>query len=166
MSYFSKNIRFLRELKGITQDAFEQIGIKKGTYSNYENGKTEPNIETLMKISKFLGFDLDSLICINLSILSDDELLKICNSAENNGKVNGKANGKVLDENMYLSSQPDNIQPSHHIVAEPSTDDIYRKESPTQQFNGANDIIMNLVEQIKEQSEEIGALRHAQSARA
>ena len=66
-SFFSKNIRLIREMKGIKQDSFEQIGIKKGTYSNYENGKTEPNLETLMSISKFLGLDLNSLICVDLS---------------------------------------------------------------------------------------------------
>ena len=106
-SFFSKNIRLIREMKGIKQDSFEQIGIKKGTYSNYENGKTEPNLETLMSISKFLGLDLNSLICVDLSKVEEDELLNKLNLAENNGKVKGKVNGKVLNENGANNTNAD-----------------------------------------------------------
>ena len=106
-SFFSKNIKLIREMKGIKQDSFEQIGIKKGTYSNYENGKTEPNLETLMSISKFLGLDLNSLICVDLSKVEEDELLNKLNLAENNGKVKGKVNGKVLNENGANNTNAD-----------------------------------------------------------
>lgn len=99
MSYFSNNLRFLRERLSIKQDAFEQIGIKKGTYSNYENGKTEPNIETLMSISKFLGIDLNSLICSDLAGMSEEDFLKNVNIIENNGNLNGNLNGNPLEKN-------------------------------------------------------------------
>lgn len=99
MSYFSNNLRFLRERLNIKQDAFEQIGIKKGTYSNYENGKTEPNIETLMSISKFLGIDLNSLICSDLAGMSEEDFLKNINIIENNGNLNGNLNGNPTGEN-------------------------------------------------------------------
>ena len=130
MSFFSTNIRFLREKLNIKQDAFEQIGIKKGTYSNYENGKTEPNIETLAKISKFLRIDLTALICTDLSEEENFELIKKTNSEEENAhlnahpnahltqktdknsKVYGKDNSKVLDENCNLNCSPScNLSP-------------------------------------------------------
>lgn len=40
----SKNIRFLREERGLKLSDFEQFGIKVGTLSNYELGKTEPKL--------------------------------------------------------------------------------------------------------------------------
>lgn len=104
MSYFSNNLRFLRERLSIKQDAFEQIGIKKGTYSNYENGKTEPNIETLISISKFLGIDLNSLICSDLAGMSEEDFLKNINNIENNGNLNGNLNGNPLEKNGKDSS--------------------------------------------------------------
>ena len=67
MNFFSKNLKFLRERAGMLQDDFEKIGIKKGTYSNYETGKTEPKIETMMVLSKFLGVSLQDLISVDLS---------------------------------------------------------------------------------------------------
>lgn len=39
----SKNIRFLREERGLKLSDFEQFGIV-GTLSNYELGKTEPKL--------------------------------------------------------------------------------------------------------------------------
>ena len=36
MSVFSKNLRYLRESRGLKLDEFEFLGIKKGTMSNYE----------------------------------------------------------------------------------------------------------------------------------
>jgi transcriptional regulator with XRE-family HTH domain len=41
MSVFSKNLRYLRESRGLKLDEFEFLGIKKGTMSNYELGNTE-----------------------------------------------------------------------------------------------------------------------------
>ena len=40
MSVFSKNLRYLRESRGLKLDEFEFLGIKKGTMSNYELGNT------------------------------------------------------------------------------------------------------------------------------
>lgn len=53
MSIFSKNLRYLRESRGLKLDEFEFLGIKKGTMSNYELGNTEPKLSLLCEISKF-----------------------------------------------------------------------------------------------------------------
>jgi transcriptional regulator with XRE-family HTH domain len=66
MNYFSKNLRFLREKEGLKQDEFERIGIKKGTLSNYELGKTEPKLDLLLGLSKFFRISIDDLLTINL----------------------------------------------------------------------------------------------------
>lgn len=56
MSVFSKNLRYLRESRGLKLDEFEFLGIKKGTMSNYELGNTEPKLSLLCEISKFLEY--------------------------------------------------------------------------------------------------------------
>lgn len=83
MSIFSNNLRFLRIQKGLNLDEFEFLGIKKGTMSNYELGKTEPKFDILLKLSKFFGLSVDDFLSTSLE--------------ENQGKVNGKVSGKVND---------------------------------------------------------------------
>jgi len=70
-NFLSKNLKHLRQKAGYVQDDFDQIGIKKGTYSNYELGNTEPKIEILMKLSKFLGVEVGDLISKDLTIAPD-----------------------------------------------------------------------------------------------
>ncbi len=68
-NFLSKNIRFLRTKAGLSQSDFTSIGIKKATLSNYENGNTEPKIDVLMQLSKFLGCEVGDLLSKDLSVL-------------------------------------------------------------------------------------------------
>lgn len=46
-----------------------------------------------------------------------------------------------------------------HLSEKNAKEPDKKEDFPSQQYTGTNDIIMNLVEQLKERSEEIGALR-------
>lgn len=61
-NFFSKNIRFLREKRGLKLSDFAQYGIKIGTMSNYELGKTEPKLETVIFFSNFFRTSVDNLL--------------------------------------------------------------------------------------------------------
>lgn len=67
MSIFSNNLRFLREKKGLKLDDFLEIGIKRGTMSNYELGNTEPKLDIIRAFSKFFGISIDDLLNIDLT---------------------------------------------------------------------------------------------------
>lgn len=69
MTVLFKNIRFLRIRRGLTLADFEQYGIKQGTMSNYELGKTEPKLDTVLFFSKFFRVRVDDLISADLEIL-------------------------------------------------------------------------------------------------
>ncbi|MDI1473749.1 helix-turn-helix domain-containing protein [Streptococcus taonis] len=59
---FSVRLKELRLQHGFSQEELaEQIGIKRNTYSDWENGKCKPNYEKLEKIADFLGVSLDWL---------------------------------------------------------------------------------------------------------
>jgi phage repressor protein C with HTH and peptisase S24 domain len=73
-NFLSKNLKYLRQKAGYVQDDFDKLGIKKATYSNYENGNTEPKIEVLIKLSKFLGVEVGALISKDLTIVKDYQL--------------------------------------------------------------------------------------------
>ena len=47
------------------KDVAENIGVAKSTYSLYESGNREPNVETIKKIADFLNVSADALLGLN-----------------------------------------------------------------------------------------------------
>ncbi|MBQ8835971.1 MAG: helix-turn-helix transcriptional regulator [Clostridia bacterium] len=63
MRDIGKNIRSARTKKNITQDELaEKLYVTRQTVSNYENGKSRPDVEMLMSISEVLGVELNVLL--------------------------------------------------------------------------------------------------------
>jgi transcriptional regulator with XRE-family HTH domain len=63
MIFFGRNLRYLREKHKLTQDEIAScIGVTNTTWSNYENGVSQPSMEGLIKISNYLGITIDELI--------------------------------------------------------------------------------------------------------
>ena len=59
----ASNIRKFREEKNFTQsDLADRLSVTRQAVSNWENGKTEPDIETLHKISDILEITVEELI--------------------------------------------------------------------------------------------------------
>jgi transcriptional regulator with XRE-family HTH domain len=65
---FNENLRFLRQKRQMSQQAFASIlGIPRTTYSEYEKGNTEPNLKLLIRLSELLDVSLDNLISDDLT---------------------------------------------------------------------------------------------------
>lgn len=63
MRDISKNIRLLRLKQNITQDELaEKLFVSRQTISNYETGRSRPDIDTLMRISEILNVDVQDLL--------------------------------------------------------------------------------------------------------
>lgn len=63
---FNENLRIARERKGISQkEMAENIGVAKSTYSLYESGNREPNVQTIKKIADILNVSADELLGID-----------------------------------------------------------------------------------------------------
>lgn len=63
MRDIAKNIRTLRTAKKMTQDALaEKLYVTRQTVSNYETGKSRPDVEMLTRIADALETDVHSLI--------------------------------------------------------------------------------------------------------
>lgn len=60
---FNENLRSARENLGLSQkDVAEKIGVAKSTYSLYESGNREPNVQTIKKIADVLDVSADRLL--------------------------------------------------------------------------------------------------------
>lgn len=63
---FNENLKEARLKKGYSQkEVAENIGVAKSTYSLYESGNREPNVETIKKMADFLCISADSLLGID-----------------------------------------------------------------------------------------------------
>ncbi|WP_334341202.1 helix-turn-helix domain-containing protein [Companilactobacillus sp. HBUAS56275] len=55
-------IKELRLNKHLTlDDISKEVGIKRGTFNNYENGNTEPTLENWFKLARYFCVSLDYL---------------------------------------------------------------------------------------------------------
>ncbi len=73
--YFAKNIKFLRNRRGRTQDEVASIlGLKRSTLSGYENSVAEPGIEILVAFSKHFEIAVDTMLKIDLTLLRESQL--------------------------------------------------------------------------------------------
>ncbi|MFI8377998.1 helix-turn-helix domain-containing protein [Leeuwenhoekiella sp. NPDC079379] len=74
MSFFGKNIRKIRSVKTLSQQSFAELfDLKRGTLGAYEEGRSEPKIETLIKIANYFSIPIDDLLTRELTV---NELLK------------------------------------------------------------------------------------------
>ena len=64
---FCKNLKSVRLENGLTQKQVAQhLGVVESCYANWEQGRTEPNIEMLRKLSNLLQIKVDELLNENL----------------------------------------------------------------------------------------------------
>lgn len=69
------NIKFLRKKFGYTQETFaDAIGIKRSLVGAYEEGRADPRLNNLLRMSEVFNVSVDTLISKVVSELSDDEL--------------------------------------------------------------------------------------------
>ena len=94
MSVFSKNLRYLRESRGLKLDEFEFLGIKKGTMSNYELGNTEPKLSLLCEISKFFRISIDDFL---LKDIEAEKITPVVTETAPPETANNKFLGELLD---------------------------------------------------------------------
>lgn len=63
MTSIGENIKSLRKKNNITQEELaEKLSVTRQAVSNWENGKTEPDIETLTKIAQIFDTSIDELV--------------------------------------------------------------------------------------------------------
>jgi transcriptional regulator with XRE-family HTH domain len=78
MSLFSDNIRHLRQKKEVSQSAVaESIAITRDRLAKYEEGKSQPPLEILVKISYYYHVSIDLLLTADIRKINLDSLLKM-----------------------------------------------------------------------------------------
>lgn len=78
MSVFSDNIRFLRAQKNLSQQEIaDNISLSRVRYSKYEDGRSEPPYEILIRISKYFHLSIDLILTVDIRKYPLEEILKL-----------------------------------------------------------------------------------------
>lgn len=106
MSNVGKNIKKLRKEKNITQDQLaEQLHVTRQAVSNWEIGKTQPDIETLSTMAEYFEVTVEELI-YGKTTQTNNMNINIGKTAEKGldaGKVVGIALAIVLSYSKWQS---------------------------------------------------------------
>ena len=77
MSQAGENLKYLRKLRGWTQEEFaNRLGIKRSLIGAYEEGRADPRLDVLEKMSSIYKLTLDDLLLKDLSETSGSYLSK------------------------------------------------------------------------------------------
>lgn len=69
MSKVGKNIKKIRNVKALSQQAFADLfQLTRGNISSYEESRAEPKIEIIVNIAKYFGIPLNDFILKELSV--------------------------------------------------------------------------------------------------
>ncbi len=76
--YFADNIKFLRKRRKRTQDdVANSLNAKRSTLSGYENRVAQPNMEVLMALSEYFNVAIDTLLKVDLQLLSESQMRQL-----------------------------------------------------------------------------------------
>lgn len=69
------NLKILRKFFGNSQEEMAGLlQLTRSSYSGYENGVAEPNLQTIVKLSEIYGISTDKILKLDFSVYSDEDL--------------------------------------------------------------------------------------------
>lgn len=72
---FGANIKLLRTRRGRSQEETAiALDVKRSSWSGYENGSAEPNLDLLIRVSEYFRISVDKLLKHDLTQLSESQL--------------------------------------------------------------------------------------------
>jgi transcriptional regulator with XRE-family HTH domain len=78
MSKISSNIRFLRQLKGLSQEQLaDDLKVTRSRIGGYEEARNEPPIDLLIRLSEYFHIAIDALVRGDLQKTNLDGLMKV-----------------------------------------------------------------------------------------
>jgi len=105
MSQVGKNIKKIRKVRGLSQQAFADLfELTRGNISSYEEFRAEPKTEMIVRIANFFGIPLSDFIEKDLSV------------------------NKLLHYNTELATSPEKLKMAQQLVKVPYVPGLYIEE--------------------------------------
>lgn len=69
MSFFGKNVKKIRTVKRMSQQAFADLfDLKRATLGAYEEGRSEPKIDTIIKVANYFSISIDDMLTKEITV--------------------------------------------------------------------------------------------------
>ncbi|MGY6648179.1 helix-turn-helix domain-containing protein [Wenyingzhuangia sp. IMCC45574] len=69
MSFFGRNVKKIRGVKKMSQQAFADLfDLKRATLGAYEEGRSEPKIDTIIKVANYFSISIDSILTKEITV--------------------------------------------------------------------------------------------------
>lgn len=99
----SSRLKSLRESRGVSQkELAEGIDVSDVMISMYEQGKKQPSIDTIVKISSYFGVSVDYLLGNELSTKDEKDIAKDLNNIMR--KLTQKEDGPISFDGAEMST--------------------------------------------------------------
>jgi transcriptional regulator with XRE-family HTH domain len=123
MSRFAKNLKLLRELRGLKQSQMlKECGFPRSTWNNYEMGNSHPNFTDLLKISQY--FDISETDLIHADLPTNVHLIKYVDVPFSTSKSPSKSPpNSPSNQPFQHQNEPENTlvnEPGEHYTTTPT----------------------------------------------
>ncbi len=115
MKKLSDNLALLRKSHGYRQkDVADRIDLSKQTYAAYEQGRAEPDCETLVRLARLYGLSLDALFGeeernnVTLSNEQIDKIIRASSSIDEIGRTLREVLGSISRNGNNVEINGDN----------------------------------------------------------
>ncbi len=107
---FGKNLKKIRSVHGLSQQEFADIfELKRGTLGAYEENRSNPKLETVIKIANHFSIGLEELLISELTVnklLKFNELLAVETDAYTTVDFKGIPCLLATDKNVFIKNYP------------------------------------------------------------
>lgn len=158
-NYLKENIAYLRKASNLKQSEMQDsLKIKRNTWSNWENGISEPNIDNILRIAHFFDVSLSELLAENLEAEGKVIEKPMEGKIAKKGKVKGKVMGKVTpedDQNLDGLEGTSGSEQALREVIQAHKQTIESQAQTIKTLQAFNDSLSAELARIKEENERI-----------
>jgi transcriptional regulator with XRE-family HTH domain len=154
-NFLAKNLYYLREKMGLKQSEIQvQLGVKRNTISNWENGISEPNLNKLIFISEYFNVNLSDLVQKNLSKGGDYAKIKELKNGLKGGFYGGDEGGdwQLNEPKTAYNTQKNNDTETAHLlrtIIEDKTATIADLKERIQELKQYNHTLIETIEEMR-----------------
>lgn len=103
-NFFSTNLKFIREQKGLSQNKLaSMVGVNQTTIARWESQEIAPSIDNVEDVANVLNISLPDLIATDLRLIQPNTEQKEIDFG--NIKVTLSKNGKITDKDILEMNQ-------------------------------------------------------------
>ena len=129
LSRIAENMKAFRLRSGLKQSEIaDLVGITDKNWSSYERGRTEPNLETIVKLADAFRITVDSLVKQDMNVIADTLVKNFLDVRLNKSNDVGEKTHESLS-NMSVQRPSNRVEePSEEYVVITNQESILRKK--------------------------------------